>query len=423
MPFFRKKSEEQFFVGLDIGTSMVRLAVGQITAGSGSTPRSQLQIIGAAAVPTDGVQRGVVTSIEELISSLSSALEQGERMAGFPIESAWVGINGPALLTQPSKGVVAVAKTNGEVQSEDVDRVIAAAKSVPLPLNYDLVHVLPRSFAVDNQSGIKDPTGMTGMRLEVDTTLVYTLSTHVKNLTRAVYRTGLDIDGIVLSILAAGASVTTPRQKELGAVVVNIGAVTTSIAVYEEGDTIHVAVLPIGSQHITNDIAVGLRVPIDVAERIKIEYGYCVPKDISKKEIIDLKTVGGDEQEVASRHYVAQIIEARVSEICEKVRRELDRIPHATQFPSGVIAIGGGSKIGGFIAQAKNELSLPVALGYPYDVSSIANISSDITFATAIGLAKWGALLEHPSSRKISPFAHATTWLQKAGRLKEWLMP
>ncbi|MBP9695475.1 MAG: cell division protein FtsA [Candidatus Magasanikbacteria bacterium] len=420
---FRKEPKRELIVGLDIGSSAVRLVAGQMLQSDMGKPHPEIQIIGAAEVVSEGVQRGVVTSIEELISSISGALEQVERMVGVPVESAWVGVNGPFLLTHASKGVVAVAKTNGEVAPEDVERVVSAARAVPLPLNYDLLHVLPRSFAVDNQSGIKDPVGMTGMRLEVDTTLVYAMSTHVKNVSRAVYRTGLDIDDVVLSILAAGEAVVTTRQKELGVVVVNIGATTTSIAMYEEGDTIHVAVLPIGSQHITNDIAVGLRVSIEVAERIKVEYGHAVPKEVSKKDIIDMASVGGNPEEVASRHYVSQIIEARVAEICDKVRLEIGKVPHLTQFPAGVVAIGGGAKIGGFVECAKNELRLPVALGYPYDVSSIASVNADLGFVSAIGLLRWGAMLDtHPQSR-VSPISKANSLFQKMGKVKEWLMP
>lgn len=421
--FFRKQRSREYIAGLDIGSSAIRLVTAQLLWGDTKKGQADLQIIGAAEVPSEGVSRGIVTSIEELISCLSNAIEQVERMAGVPVERVWVGLNGPFLLTQASKGVVAVAKTNGEVAPEDVERVVAAARAVPLPLNYDLVHVLPRSFSVDNQSGIKDPVGMTGMRLEVDTALIYAMTTHVKNISRAVYRTGLEIHDMVLSILAAGEAVATERQKELGVIVANIGAATTSLVAYEDGETIHTAVLPIGAQHITNDIAVGLRVAIDVAERVKVEYGHAVPKDISKKDIIDLALLGGSGDEVASRHYVAEIIEARVSEICEKIRDEIARVPHQSSFPAGVILVGGGAKVSGFADAAKNELRLPVSLGYPYNIASIGNANSDIAYAAAIGLVKWGMMFNAREERFGSALAQAGAWLQRAGRIKEWLMP
>ena len=421
--FFRKQPSLELIAGLDIGSSMTRLVVGHIVAGeSGAASRSQLRVIGATAVATEGVQRGVVTSIEELISSISYALEQAERITGLPVESVWLGINGPFVLTQDSKGVVAVAKADGEISPEDATHAIAAARAVPLPLNYDILHVLPRDFTVDGQAGIKDPVGMTGMRLEVDAKIIYGMSTHIKNLPRAVYRTGIDIEAPILSILATGEAVVTTRQKELGAAVVTVGSATTSLAVYEEGNTIHVATIPIGSQHITSDIAMGLRISIDLAERIKIEYGHCVPKEISKKEIIDLQTLGGGANEVASRHYVAQIIEARVKEILEKIHDELVKIGKNGFLPAGVVCSGGGAKIGGFVDCARDELQLPIAIGCPFDVSSVSNASGDIAFAPAIGLLKWGAHFGSSGETKAKP-RRVNRWLEKLSHAKDWLMP
>jgi cell division protein FtsA len=418
---FHRNDTPELIAGLDIGSHAVRLVAGQVSLSE--TGRPQIKIIGAHAAPSEGIQHGVVSSIEELISAISGSLEQVERMVGAPIDAVWVGVNGPFILTQDSKGVVAVAKTNGEISAEDTERVIEAARTVPMPLNYDILHVLPRSFVVDSQSGIKDPVGMTGMRLEADTKLVYGMTTHVKNLTRAVYRTGVDIEHTVLSILAAGEAVATPRQRELGVAVVNIGAASTSIAVYEEGVTMHVAVIPIGSQHITNDIAMGLRTGIDVAERIKVEYGHAVPKDVSKKEIIDLGMLGGDPRETSSRHYVAQIIEARVSEICEKVDKELMKIGKSGLLPAGIVFTGGGAHIGGLTDVAKDVLRLPASLGYAYDITSVANAGLDLGFATAIGLVKWGANSEPLHPKKTMNWRRAGALWERVQKAKQWLVP
>jgi cell division protein FtsA len=417
---FKRQEQLSLVAGLDIGTSAVRLAAGHVRRSSDG--RLELQIVGASAIASEGVQKGIVTSIEELISSVSSVLEDVERVAGVPVESVWLGVNGPYILTQDSKGVVAVAKTNGEISPEDAGRAIAAARTVPMPLNYDVLHVLPRSFSVDGQSGIKDPVGMTGMRLEVDTKLVYGMSTHIKNLTRAVYRTGIDVEDTVLSILAAGVAVATPRQRDLGVAVVNIGASSTSVAVYEEGVTLHVAVIPLGSQHVTNDIAMGLRTAIDVAERIKIEYGSAMPKLISKKEIIDLGSLGGDERDVASRQYVAQIIQARVAEIFEKVNAEFAKVGRSGLLPAGVLLTGAGAKLSGITDLGKECLRLPVSLGQAYDVTSVAGAAGDLAFTTAIGLVKWGAEMAH-SHRHKSRLRSATFMLDQVRKLKSWLMP
>lgn len=420
-PLFGRHSEPQLIAGLDIGSSAVRLAAGHVTQGDNG--RVQIKIIGVASVPSEGIQRGVVTSIEELVSSISSALEDLERTIGVPVESVWLGVNGPFIQTQESKGVVAVAKTNGEISPEDAARAIEAARTVPMPLNYDVLHVLPRSFTVDGQSGIKDPVGMTGMRLEVDTKIVYGMTTHVKNLTRAVYRTGIDVDDAVLSILAAGEVVATSRQKELGVVVVNVGAMSTSLVVYEEGVTLHVAVIPIGSQHITNDIAMGLRTSIDVADRVKLVFGHAMSKDVSKKDIIDLGTLGGDDREVASRHYVSAIINARVAEMCEKINHELTLIGRNGLLPAGALLTGAGAKLPGFADVAKEELRLPASVGHAVDVVSVAHAGADLGCTTAIGLVKWGAHVGYTHARKGRGIRRAAAWFDGIKKVKQWLMP
>jgi cell division protein FtsA len=236
---------------------------------------------------------------------------------------------------------------------------------------------------------------MTGIRLEVDTKIIYGITAHIKNITKAIYRTGVDIDDFVLSVIAAGDVVLTSRQKELGAVVINLGAATTSVVVYEEGDIVHTAVLPVGSGHITNDLALGLKTSIDVAERVKVEYGQCSAQGLSKKDLIDLSTLGSNESETVSRYYVGQIIEARVSEILEKVDAELTKIGRSGLLPAGAYFVGGGARLGGLTDLAKAQLQLPASLGYPLTVQSISDKIQDVAFASAIGLVKWGSAVRN----------------------------
>lgn len=396
----RDRLHTELIAGLDIGSSAVRIAVGQLTSSKES--RSNLQIIGAVSVAAEGVQKGQITSIEDTVSCVSQALEHIEKMIGVPIEHVWVGVSGNQIIVQESKGVIAVSRTTGEIAPEDIERAVDAAKAISTPLNYEILHVLPRSFAVDGQTGIKDPVGMTGIRLEVDTKIIYSVSSHIKNLTKVIYRAGVDIDDFVLSILAAGYVVTNGRQKDLGCVVINIGGPTTSIVVYEDGDVLHSAVIPIGSAHITNDLALGLRVSIDIAERLKTQYGECVSKDISKKEVVDLLDVGSDKSEVVTRYYIAQIIEARVAEILEKIDEELVRIERSGILPAGAIFVGSGSKISGLVDSAKEGLSLPAQLGYPLGVDSIIDKVNDIAFAPAVGLVKWGSFSSQNTRRHLS---------------------
>ena len=388
-------SSKDIICGLDIGSDNVRLVVGQKIGEEGE----KLHIIGAVEAEAEGITKGVITSIEDAISSITACLEKAERMTGLPITNAWVGISGSHITSQESKGVVAVAKANGEISSDDVERAIEAARTVATPPNYEILHVIPKSFTVDGQSGIKDPIGMTGIRLEVDTQIIQGLSSQIKNLTKAVYRTGIEIEDVVLSILATSEAVLTNRQKELGVAVVDIGGSTTSLVVFEEGDVIHTTNLPIGSEHITSDIAIGLRISIDAAERIKLEYGTAVPKEISKRDEVDVGELNGSESNYISKKYIAEIIEARVEEIFEKVNEELKRIDRDGKLPAGTILTGAGAKLNGLVQVAKIKLRLPASLGHPLAITTAVEKINDPSFTTAVGLVLWGDQLSERTGK------------------------
>ncbi len=404
--------------GLDVGSTAVRIAV----AHGGST--EQLQVIGLAEVPSEGIHRGVVTSIDDAVTAISSALEKAERMTGTPVEHAWVGINGSHILASSSHGVIAVAKPNGEIGEDDVTRVVEAAQAVATPPNYEILHVLPRTFSVDGQPGIKDPTGMTGVRLEVEAQIIEGQSAQIKNLTKCVYRTGVDIDDLVLGILASAEAVLSKRQKELGVAVLNIGGATTSLLVVEEGEPLHAAVLPVGSGHITNDIAIGLRTSIDVAERLKVDYGHAVPEEIGKREEVDLSEFGGGEEGMVSRKQLSDIIEARLEEIFSLADRELTKVERSGKLPSGVVLTGGGVKLPGLLDAAKRCFRLPAMIGYPMDVVSPLDRVNDPAFATALGLVRWGASQEVRSTGfKALRFSSVAQVLGKLKNLPKLFMP
>lgn len=414
-----KKGE--LITGIDIGSTAVRIAVGQFIPNNKGG--GELQIIGAAEAPSFGISRGVISSIEEAISSVSHSLEQIERLIGLPIEHTWVGVTGSNTISQESRGVISVAKSDGEISFQDVGRAIEAARMIAAPLNYEIMHVIPKSFIVDGQMGVKDPVGMTGMRLEVNTQIIHGLSSHIKNVQRTIYRTGLDIDDIVLSVIAIGDVVCTRRQKELGVLVVNMGGSTTSMAVYENGDLIHSAVLPIGSEHITNDLALGLRTSIDTAERIKIQYGQCNYKLVNKKDKITIESSDGNKELIPLR-YISEIINARVVEILERIDKELNNIGKSGLLPSGAIFTGGGAKINDLTDVAKEVLRLPVTLGYPIDVPSISPHSNDLSFVGAIGLVKWGINIYNGGSgrKEIISGTMSKIWRQFR-KLWQWLIP
>jgi len=380
-------AKEEIITGLDIGSTTVRVVVGQINPHD-----NKIQILGAAENPTEGVSKGSITSIEDAVSSISGALEKVERMTGVPVEHAYIGINGSHITSQDSHGVIAVSKSDGEIREEDVERVIEAAQAVATPPNYEILHVIPRSFTVDNQKGIKDPIGMTGIRLEVDAQIIQGLSSQIKNLTKCIYRTGIDIDDLVLGILASSESVLTKKQKDLGVALLNIGGATTSLLVFEEGDVLHSAILPVGSGHVTNDIAIGLRTSIDLAEKIKIEYGSALPDEINKRDEINLGDIDSREEGVVSQKHVAEIIEARCEELFKMTDKELQKIDRSGLLPAGIVLTGGGAKLNGLVEVAKKEFKLPASLGLPRDLGTTAvDKVNDLNFSTAIGLLYWGA--------------------------------
>lgn len=380
--------EKDLIAGLDIGSTSIRLAIGQSVG-----DQEKIHIIGSAEVPAEGISKGIISSIEDAVSSISACLEKAERMVGVPVSSAWVGICGGHIISQESKGVVAVARSDNEISEDDIERSIEAARTVATPPNYEILHVIPKSFSVDGQIGIRDPLGMTGVRVEVETQIIQGLSSQIKNLTKAVYRTGINIEDLVLSILATSEAVLTNRQKELGVAVVNIGGSTTSLAVFEEGDILHTKVLPVGSDHITSDIAIGLRISIDTAEKIKLEYGSALAAGVSKRDEVDIGSLEGKESNFVSRKYVTEITEARVEEIFDKVDDELKNIDKSGKLPAGIVLTGGGAKLDGLAEAAKKQLRLPASMGKPSMVTSAIDKINDPAFSTAIGLVVWGSQL------------------------------
>jgi len=385
--------KDEIIAGLDIGSTEIRLVVGQRVKNSGE--EEALQIIGGVSVSAEGISKGSVKSIEDVTSSISACIEKAERLIGAPIESVWVGINSPNIKCERSKGVVAVSKSDGEINQDDIERALEAARALSVPPNYEILHVIPISFTIDNQENIKDPIGMTGVRLEVETLIIQGLSSQIKNLTKAIFRTGLQIEDLVISPLASAEAVIGAKQKELGAALVNIGASTTSLAVFEEGELLHTAVIPIGSEHITSDIAVGLRCPINLAERVKVEIGNSNPDKFNKKDEIDISELVKQEDAEAdlkniSQKYLAEIIEARVEEIFKKVDNELKKIERSGMLPGGIFLIGGGAKLNGIIEIAKKELCLPACIGINKNVYAVIDKVNEVEFLNALGLVVWG---------------------------------
>jgi len=413
-------AKEHYIVGLDIGTQNIRAIQAKLAADTGI-----LSVIGASEVPAQGLRRGVIADIEEAVSCISVALEKVERMTGVPVTSACVSIGGNHVSSQQSHGVIAVSRADGEISESDVVRVVDASQAISIPQNREVLHVFPKTFILDGQSGIKDPLGMSGIRLEVDSIIVQAGLPYVRNLSRAILQAGLEIDDLVLAPCAAAEAVLSKRQKELGVVLVDLGAGTTSLAVYEEGDLLHTAVIPIGSSHITNDIAIGLRCSVETAEKVKLLFGHADPKAVDKDEDIDLSKLDPSEEELTSRAYVVEIIEARLEEIFEHINKELKKINRDGKLPAGIVLTGGGSKLPGVVEFAKKHLRLPVVVGRPQNVNTVIDRVDDPSFATACGLVLWGEKYSGGSSAGAAG-SFSRTFKQVLGnpkmqKFKKWL--
>ncbi|OGJ58233.1 cell division protein FtsA [Candidatus Peribacteria bacterium RIFCSPHIGHO2_01_FULL_55_13] len=377
--------KERVLASLDIGSAKIRTVVAVVDAESeGHVPN----VIGVGISPSLGMRKGHVIDVEELIHNIISSLEDAERMAGVPINHVFVGMSGAHIESFDSRGVIAIS--GPEITVEDVARVIDAAQAVSIPANHRILHIEPKAYAVDEQHGIKNPVGMTGIRLEVEAHIITGHVQHVKNLEKCVDQAGVDIDAIVPATIASSEAVLTKRQKELGVVVIDVGAGCTSIAVFEEGTILHSVCLPIGGESVTNDIAIGLRTSIDTAEKIKIEFGSVLPQEIAEREMIDLSSVSKVDTQTVSKRYMAEIMQARYFEIFSLVKEQLKLIGRSGMLPAGALLTGAAVKAPGVLDLARDTLGLPVQMGFPVDIGGVIEKVDDPAYATSLGTLIWG---------------------------------
>ena len=377
-------NQRNLAVGIDVGSTKIVTTIGQMQEGG-------IDLIGVGYAPSNGLRKGMIVDIEETVSAISASLEEAERMSGLPVTEAVISIGGVDIQSTSSKGVIAVSRQDGEITDNDILRVLDAARAVSVPPNREILHAIPRNYLIDGQAGIKDPVGMSGIRLEVDTQVISAANASIKNLTKCLSQAGVTVTDMVFTPLAAARSLLSKRQREIGVAVVDIGGGTTSFAIFEEGDILHAGVLPIGATHITNDIAIGLRTTIDTAEIIKIKYGTATPDKIDPEAEIDLKKIDKNEEGKANLKYISEIIEARLNEILVMVRDELRKVGRDGMLPAGVILTGGGAKQEGITELAKATLRLPAQVGQvSHDVAGMVDNIGDPLYAASIGLMLWG---------------------------------
>lgn len=394
-------TEGKIVVGVDVGTSKIVTIIARVDD-------EFVNILGACEVSSRGVKKGQIVDIKEAVDSINNSLDGAERMAGYSVSRIIATIGGSHIESQNSRGVVAVSAVHGEIAESDLNRVIDAAKAVSLPSSREIIHVLPRNYTVDGQEGIRDPIGMTGIRLEVDTHIVSAASTSLSNLEKAFSQVGIDIDGIVFSGHASSLSVLSETEKELGVVLVDIGAGTTDISIYVDGSVAYSSVLPIGARHITNDLAIGLRISLESAERIKIylsnvlkkpkaeRLGETFGKDSRNSDEMDLSLLNlpEDLRKVSNKTLVDGIIRPRLNELFTMIGIEIKRSGYAGQTPSGIVVTGGGALTIGLIDSAKRTLAMSVRIGSPINMKGLADEIEGPSFAAVVGLAVFGRNLD-----------------------------
>jgi cell division protein FtsA len=399
-------TRQQLIAGIDIGSSKITTLIASV-----SPEDERPKIIGVASVASKGIRKGQVVNIEEATGAIVESVEAAERMAGYGLEHALVSVGGPLLSSQNSKGVVAIAEPEGEISSTDVQRVVEAAKAISLPSSREIIHVVPRDFTVDGQEGIKDPIGMSGIRLEVETHIVTGPSTALRNLNRCVTEVGADIQDMVAGSLASAESVLTDTEKELGVILVDIGGGTTDIAIYVDGSPFYLSVLPVGAKNVTNDMAIGMRVSLESAEKIKLGIGKQItrpvpgedgslgldsakPKTRSRTEDdFDLTKFGISEdlKSISRKTLVEGIIRPRLNEIFTLVGNEIQKSGAHGLTPSGIVLTGGGALTVGAMDSAKRMLSMPVRIGTPNNITGLIDDIQTPEYATAVGLIFYGS--------------------------------
>ena len=417
--------KERAVVGIDVGTANITTIIASVPE------EGNPHVIGVSTVPSRGLRKGQIVDIEDATGAILSSLEASERMAGFQVKEAYVSIGGQHIQSQNSRGVVAVSAANREISLDDIHRVIDAAKAVSLPSSRQIIHVLPRQFTVDSQDGIKDPIGMTGVRLEVDTHIVSGGVTAIRNLEKCMSEVGVDVAGFVFGGLASSQAVITETEKELGVILVDIGAGTTDICIFVEGALAYSSVIPIGARNITNDLAIGLRVSLESAEKIKLYLGekkktIAYPENVkvsakerANEDEMDLSELQLSEElsKVSKRTLIDGIIRPRLNEIFTMIGLEVKKSGFGTLTPAGIVVTGGGAQTIGLVDSAKRNLAMPVRIGSPTQMTGLVDEIVGPSFATGAGLISYGAksMNEATSAPTLQRFSGAAKNLQFKG--------
>lgn len=403
-----KKIDKELIVALDIGTNKIAALVGEIGLDN------EIEIIGFGVHPSKGLKRGVVVNIEATVQSIKRAVEDAALMAGCEIHSVFTGIAGSHIASLNSHGIVAIR--DREVSQSDIDRVIDAAKAVAIPADQKILHILPQQFIIDSQEGVREPIGMSGVRLEARVHIVSGAVSAAQNITKCVRRCGLQVNDVILEPLASSCAVLTDDEKELGVCMIDIGGGTTDIAVFIDGAIRHTAVIPIAGDHVTNDIAVALRTPMQNAEQVKRQYASVLEYQIDPAEIIAIPSVANRPVQQVQRSALAQVVHARYEEIFSLVAQELRRSGFEDMIAAGIVLTGGAANVEGAAILAENVLHVPVRIGLPQHVSGLIDVREDPTYATGVGLLLYGLRQQASVQTPVLTRSMPSVW----SRMKNW---
>jgi cell division protein FtsA len=398
-------------VGLDIGTTKICAIIAE------AEDNGLLKITGVGSSPSDGLKRGVVVNVEKTVQSIRTAIEDAQQMSGTRIDAVYAGIAGDHIRSVNTRAVVAVSGPDNEITPNDEERVIEAAKAVSIPMDREIVHVLPQSFVVDDQPGIKDPIGMSGVRLEADVHIVTGAVTSAQNICKSIRRAGVEVVDLVLEPIASSYAVLTPDEEEMGVALVDVGGGTSDLAVFYDGAIRHTAVVGLGGTNVTHDVAIGLRTPWKQAEAIKKEHGCALQSLVAPDDVIEVPGVAGRPSYDVQRGEMAAIIEARMEEIFGLVYREIRRTDYANLLAAGVVITGGGSMLEGCAELAEEVFGLPVTIGTPRGITGLVDAVSEPLYATGVGLVQFG--LHHRNRNSISD--EEDFFDSILGRMKSWV--
>jgi cell division protein FtsA len=388
-------ANKNIVAGIDIGNSTVKTIIAEFKQDS-----LRPQILGMGISQSNGLRRGVVIDMAEAIDNLGKSIAQAENSAGIKIKKAYASISGPHIKSQVSRGVIAVSRADNEISEHDIQRVLEAASTISLPPNREIIHRIPKKFIVDGQEFFKNPLGMTGIRLEADVIVIDALSPYLKSLAKVINENDIEVSEFVYSPLASAKAVLNKKIREHGAASLDFGGGLCHLAVFDEGELIHTASLPIGSKNITNDLAIAIKTSLDSAERVKLEYGFVGNSGSSKKENIDLSKITDEEKITIPKKIIGEVISDRAAEIAEMVAGELKRINRLNLLPGGVMISGGGANLTGFTEYIKEKLKLPAKRFSSYDFEGVVNKIDDPSWASAAGLVLWGFEKEFNQNEK-----------------------